>query len=63
MFTTEQKESWSYAHLKLCHWYFEMPKDETPLHEELNRRAADPAYVWSSVGGPPWPSAQDARAN
>ena len=53
MFTTKQEESWSYAHLKLCHWYLNMPKDETPLHEELNRRAADPTYVWSSVGGPP----------
>ena len=60
MFTTEQEESWSYAHLKLCHWYIEMPKDETSLHEELNRRAADPTYVWSSVDGPSQPAAQDA---
>ena len=37
MFTAEQEESWSHAHLKLCHWYLEMPKDETPLHEELNK--------------------------
>ena len=53
MCTTEQEESWSYAHLKLCHWYLEMPKDETSLHEELKRRAADPSYVWSSIDGPP----------
>ena len=45
MFTTEQEESWSHAHLKLCHWYLKMPKDETQLHEEHNRRAADPTYV------------------
>ena len=35
MFMIEQEESWSNAHLKLCHWYLEMPKDESPLHEEL----------------------------
>ena len=63
MFTTEQEESWSYVHLKLGHWYLELPKDETPLHEELNRRAADPAYVWSSAGGPPQLAAQDATAS
>ena len=59
MFTTKQEESWSNAHLKL----FEMPKDETPLHKELNRRVADPAYEWSNVGGPPQPSTQDAPAS
>ena len=63
MFTTEQEESWSHAHLKLCHWYLEMPKDETPLHEELNRRAVDPTYVWSSVGGPPQTAGQDVPAS
>ena len=26
-----------------------MPKDETPLHEEQNRRAADPLFSWSNV--------------
>ena len=63
MFTTEQEESWSHAHLKLYHWYLEMPKDETPLHEELNKRAADPTYVWSSVGGPPRSAGQDVPAS
>ena len=63
MFTTEQEESWSHAHLKLCHWYLEMPKDEMPLHEELNMRAADPTYVWSNVGGPPRTAGQDVSAS
>ena len=26
-----------------------MPKDETPLHEKQNRRAADPSFSWSNV--------------
>ena len=50
MFTAKQEESWTNAHLKLYHWYMEMPKDKTPLHEEQNRRAADPSYLWSNVG-------------
>ena len=49
MFTAKQEESWTIDHLKLCHWYVEMPKDETPLHEEQNRRAADPSFSWSNV--------------
>ena len=49
MFTTKQEESWTKDHLKLCHLYVEMPKDETPLHEEQNRRSADPSYSWSNV--------------
>ena len=39
-------------HLKLYHWYFKVPKDDTPLHKEQNKRAADPMYEWSNVGGP-----------
>ena len=49
MFTAKQEESWTNDHLNLCHWYVEMPKDETPLHEEQNRRAADPSFSWSNV--------------
>ena len=26
-----------------------MPKDETPLHEEQNRRSANPSFSWSNV--------------
>ena len=49
MFTAKQEESWTINHLKLCLWYVEMPKDETPLHEEQNSRAADPSFSWSNV--------------
>ena len=49
MFTAKQEESWTIDHLKLCHWYVEMLKDETPLHEEQNRRAVDPSFSWSNV--------------
>ena len=54
MFTAKQKESWTNAHLNLCHWYVEMPKDELPLHEEQNRRAADPLYSRSNVDAASW---------
>ena len=50
MFTSKQEESWINAHLKLCQWYVEMPKDETPLHKEENMPTADPLYSWSNVG-------------
>ena len=49
MFTAKQEESWTIDHLKLCHWYVEMPKDETPLHEEQNRHATNPSFLWSNV--------------
>ena len=50
MFMAKQEESWTNVHLKLCHWYVEMPKDETPLHEKQNRRAADPSFLWLNDG-------------
>ena len=49
MYTSKQEESWSNPHLKLCHWYVEMPEDGTPLHEEDNRRSAEPSFAWSNV--------------
>ena len=45
MYTSKQEESWSNPHLKLCHWYIEMPEDDTPLHEEGNCRSAEPTSM------------------
>ena len=53
MYTSKQEESWSNPHLKLCHWYIEMPEDGTPLHEEDNRRSAQPSFVWSNAVATP----------
>ena len=53
MYTSKQEESWSNAHLKLCHWYVEMPKDGTPLHEEDNRRSAEPSFAWLNAVAAP----------
>ena len=38
----------------------EMPKDETPLHEEQNRRAADPSFSWSNVAAASWAANADS---
>ena len=50
MFSAAQVEAWGFEHLKLCHWYVEMPESNTPLHEQENRRIAKPGYSQASVG-------------
>ena len=51
MFSAAQIEAWGFEHLKLCHWYVEMPETDTPLHEQENRRIVEPGYSRASVGG------------
>jgi hypothetical protein len=40
-----QQADWDDAHLAACHWYIEMPKNETPHHEEANWRPVEPEFV------------------
>ena len=51
MFSAAQVEAWGFEHLKLCHWYVEMPESDTPLHEQENQRIVEPRYSRASVGG------------
>ena len=54
MYTSKQEESCSNPHLRLCYWYIEMPEDDTPLHEEENRRSAELTFMWTNVLSASW---------
>jgi hypothetical protein len=45
MFTRNQQADWNDAHLAAYHWYIEMPENETPHHEEANRRSVEPEFA------------------
>ena len=49
--------------MKLCHWYVEMPEDGTPLHEEDNRRLAEPSFAWSNVVATPQTATAETVTN
>ena len=63
MYTSKQEESWSNPHLKLYHWYVEMPKDGTPLHEEDNHHSAEPSFARSNAVAAPKTVAADTVTN
>ena len=50
MFSNVQVEAWGFEHLKLCHWYVDMPESDTPLHEQENQRIVEPTYSRESMG-------------
>ena len=40
-----------------------MPKDGTPLHEEDNRRSAEPSFAWSNAVATPEAAAANNVTN